>query len=189
MSVVLIIAAVLAVSCLVLGGLALFFFVGVPTIDEPQDVSVSPGFSGPLAGRWRAQRGGFTGVQTQTPLSSELGDRWPPGAAIELLLEADGTYTLTLVRANSGTPASRALAREEGSWRQQGGMLVVEPTSGTLVSRLGPDRSERPLSTTPRRYQLSTVTPTAGGTARLRLEGPALEGFVTIDGSWDLEGP
>lgn len=186
------IASALVVAALVFGA---WLFSNATVDPVPARVEEHEGFEGPLAGRWRAVRGGFTGDQALLPSDAALDERWPAGSVVELLLEADGRYRFTHVEASgTGLLAKKSLVREEGRFVREGAALVLTPTSGVSIQRLGGERSTPPFTVTPpRRYALSSRVmefpgpPGASPQVKvgLALRGPCLAGPGEC--RWELE--
>jgi hypothetical protein len=193
-TVLLVVSAILVVSCLVLGVVAfgVWRLADVAVEPAPARTVVQPGFTGPLEGTWRALRGGFTGVEASVPSDDALGEKWPPGSVVELVLSPGARYRFTFVEATgSGVHATKTLVREEGVWAQQGDTLTLTAESGVRVTRAGGDRRSTPLAPGARTYRLATRIeewdePAPAAQKRLRLVGPCPHAPDAVC-EWDLE--
>lgn len=193
----LIVSALLVLGCLVLG--AVVFGVlrlsDVAVEPVPARTSVQPGFAGPLEGTWRQLRGGFTGVEASVASDGALGEKWPAGSVVELVLSPDGRYRFTFVEATgTGLHSTKQLVREEGAWTRQGDTLTLTAETGVRVTRAGGDRRSTPLEPGAHPYRLATRLDEWDGPAGatpvarkgLRLSGPCPQARDTAC-EWDLE--
>lgn len=158
-AVLLIVIGLVAVSCLVVGALAFgALTLANATVDPvPTKVVERAGFDGALTGRWRRRAGGLTGDEALLPSDAALGEKWPSGSVVELVLETDGRYRFTAVEASGGgVLSSKTLLREEGRWERDELSLSLTAQSGVSVKRVGAERTSSALpASEPRGSQVS----------------------------------
>jgi len=196
-AVLLVVIALVVVSCLVVGALAYgaLSLAGATVDPIPTKVVERPGFDGELVGRWRQRSGGFTGDEALLPHDAALGDKWPSGSVVELVLEPDGLYRFTAIEASgTGLLTTKTLVREEGRWERDELSLSLTAQSGVSVKRVGGERTSSALEAVPlRRFQLTTRVMESAGTPGasplvtegLRLTGPCLR--APGECSWTFE--
>jgi hypothetical protein len=196
-AVLLIVIGLVAVSCLVVGALVFgALTLANATVEAvPTKVVERAGFDGALTGRWRRRAGGLTGDEALLPSDAALGETWPSGSVVELVLETDGRYRFTAVEAaGGGVLSTKTLLREEGRWERDELSLSLTAQSGVSVKRGGGERTSSALpASEPRRYQLSTRVMESAGTPGasplviegVRLTGPCLQ--APGECTWDFE--